>query len=40
MILRCPGCNRFLAEGSGYTRAVCPKCAITVTATPKVPATP
>lgn len=29
--LKCPACGRFLAETTGYARAVCPKCAWEIT---------
>lgn len=30
MSIRCPRCNRWLAEGSGSVRAVCRECGIEV----------
>lgn len=33
MELRCPKCNRFVAEGSGFVRGICPRCKIEVQAT-------
>ena len=31
MTIRCPKCNRFMAEVSGYGRVVCRDCAIEIT---------
>lgn len=35
MEIRCPACNRFLGEGSGFIRVICPKCRVEVTASRK-----
>lgn len=38
MDVKCPKCGRWLAEGSGFVRAICRDCKIEVTARMKVPA--
>lgn len=36
MDIRCPRCNRFLAEVGGFGRAVCRDCGVEVTVKAKV----
>ena len=35
MTVTCPKCQRFLADASGYVRAVCANCGTEVAVTPK-----